>query len=170
MAVTTSLDQDQRQTQEMHASGTWRKSKNNFLPCRNLLFLHAITRCDTTSLLYGVGKATALSQIWEFENVLNFKEQANIFSYHLAVSDVVPTGEKALVSLFGRKLEVGLNNIRYQCYFGKTCKQDVSYRPAESAPNSSCCSISQPACLPTGKAVAWRRCWHVDGKLVVESH
>ena len=126
---------------------------------RNLLFLHAITRCDT-SLFYGVGKATALKK---FENVLNFKEQANVFSYHnSAVSDVVTTGEKALVSLFGGKPGVGLNNLRYQRYFGKTCKQDFSYWPTESAPNSSCCSISQPARLPTGKAVAWRRCWHVD--------
>ena len=91
---------------------------------RNLLFLHAITRCDT-SLFYGVGKATALKK---FENVLNFKEQANVFSYHnSAVSDVVTTDEKALVSLFGGKPGVGLNNLRYQRYFGKICKQDVSY-------------------------------------------
>ena len=64
--------------------------------CRNLLFLHAITRCDTTSCLYGVGKATVQKK---FENVLGFKEQANVLSCHSAVSDVA--GEKALVSLFG---------------------------------------------------------------------
>ena len=92
-----------------------------------LLFLHAITRCDTTSILYGVGKATVLKK---FENVFNFKKQANVFSYHSAVSDVVSIG---------------------------------------SAPNSSCCLISQPVRLPTGKAVAWRKCWHVNGKLAVES-
>ena len=76
-----------------------------------LLFLHAITRCDTTSILYGVGKATALKK---FGNVFNFKEQANVFSYHSAVSDVVAIGEKALVSLFGGKPGVGLNNLRFQ--------------------------------------------------------
>ena len=135
---------------------------------RDLLFLHAITRCDT-SLLHGVGKATALKK---FENVLNFKEQANVFSYHSAVFDVATstTGEKALVSLFGGKPRVGLNNLRYHRYFGKTYKQDVSYSPTASAPNSSCCSISQPVRLPTGKAAAWRRCWHVNEKLAVESH
>ena len=75
-----------------------------------LLFLHAITRCDTTSILYGVGKTTALKK---FENVFNFKEQANVFSYNSAFSDVVTIGEKALVSPFGSKPEVGLNNLRY---------------------------------------------------------
>ena len=78
--------------------------------CRNLLFLHAITGCDTTSRLYGVGKATALKK---FENVLHFKEQANVYSCHSAVSDVVTAGEKALVSLFGGKPVVGLNTLRH---------------------------------------------------------
>ena len=64
--------------------------------CRNLLYLHAITGCDTTSRLYGVGKATALKK---FENVLHFKEQAYAFSCHSAVSDVVTAGEKATVIL-----------------------------------------------------------------------
>ena len=41
--------------------------------CRNLLFLHAITGCDTASRFYGVGKATVLKKL---ENVLSFKEQA----------------------------------------------------------------------------------------------
>ena len=76
-----------------------------------LLHLHAITRCDTTSILYEAGKATALKK---FENVFNFKEQANDFSYHSAVSDVVTIGEKALVSLFGGNPGVGLNIFRYQ--------------------------------------------------------
>ena len=66
--------------------------------CKNLLFLHAITGCDTTSRLYGVGKAIVQKK---FENVLSFKEQANVFSCHIAVSDIVTAGEKALVSLFG---------------------------------------------------------------------
>jgi len=60
--------------------------------CRNLLFLHAINGCDTTSRLYGVGKETAFKR---FENALHFKEQANVISCHSAVSDVFNRGEKA---------------------------------------------------------------------------
>ena len=80
--------------------------------CRNLLFLHAITGCDTASRLYGVGNPTVLKKL---ENVLSFKEQANVFSCHSAVSDVVTAGEKALVSLFdGEKLASKAPHIKPQ--------------------------------------------------------
>lgn len=79
--------------------------------CRNLLFLHFINGCDTTSRLYAVGKETAFKR---FENALHFKEQANVISCHSAVSDVVNRGEKAPVSLFCGEAGVGLNALRYQ--------------------------------------------------------
>ena len=102
--------------------------------CRNLLFLHAITGYDTTSRLYGVGKATALKK---FENVLHFKEQANIFSCHCAVSDVVTAGEKALVSLFGGKPGVGLNALRYQRYFEKLASKTSHIEPQNLPPTAA---------------------------------
>ena len=102
--------------------------------CRNLLFLHAITGCDTTSRLYGVGKATALKK---FENVLHFKEQANIFSSHSAVSDVVTAGEKALVSLLGGKPGVGLNALQYQRYFEKLASKTSHIEPQNLPPTAA---------------------------------
>ena len=104
--------------------------------CRNLLFLPAITGCDTTSRLYGVGKATALKKC---ENVLHFKEQANVFSCHSAVSDVVTAGEKALVSLFGGKLGVGLNALRsrYQRYFEKLASKTSHIEPQNLPPTAA---------------------------------
>ena len=99
--------------------------------CRNLLFLHAITGCDTTSRLYRVGKATALKK---FENVLHLKEQANVFSCHSAVSDVVTAGEKALVSLFRGKPGVGLNALRYQRYFEKLASETSHIEPQNLLP------------------------------------
>ena len=101
---------------------------------RNLLFLHAITGCDTTSRLYGVGKATALKK---FENVLHFKEQANVFSCHSAVSDVVSAGEKALVSLFGGKPGVGLNALRHQRYFEKLPSKTSHIEPQNLPPTAA---------------------------------
>ena len=92
--------------------------------CRNLLFRHAITVRDTTSRLYGDGKTIALKK---FQNALHFKQEANVFSCHSAVSDVVTAGEKALVSRFGGKPGLGLNALRYQRYFEKFCKRDVLY-------------------------------------------
>ena len=98
--------------------------------CRSLLFLHAITGCDTTSRLYGVGKATALKK---FENAL----QANVFSCHSAVSDVVTAGEKALVSLFGGKTGVGLNALRYQRYFEKLASKTSHFEPQNLPPTAA---------------------------------
>ena len=102
--------------------------------CRNLLFLHAITGCDTTSRLYGVGKATALKKS---ENVLHFKEQANVFSCHSTVSDVVTAGEKALVSLFGGKPGIGLNALRYQRYFEKLASKTSHIEPQNLPPTAA---------------------------------
>ena len=102
--------------------------------CRSLLFLHAITGCDTTSRLYGVGKATVLKK---FENALQFKEQANVFSCHSAVSDVVTAGEKALVSLFGGKPGLGLNALRYQRYFEKLASKTSHIEPQNLPPTAA---------------------------------
>lgn len=110
--------------------------------CRNLLFLHAMTSCDTTSRLYQVGKATALKK---FENVHCFREQANTFSCHSAVSDVVAAGEKAL---FGGKPRVGLDSLRYQRYFEKLAAKTSHIRQPQNLPqvqqwpdSTACASI-----------------------------
>ncbi len=76
--------------------------------CRNLLFLHAITGCDTTSRLYGVGKATALKKL---KNAHYLMEQAKVFGCRSTVSDIVTAGEKALVILFGGKPGISLNKM-----------------------------------------------------------
>jgi len=102
--------------------------------CRNLLFLHAMTGCDTTLHLYGVGKATALKK---FENVPCFREQANTFSCHSAVSDVVAASEKALVALFGGKPGVGLDSLRYQQYFEKLATKTSHIQPQNLPPSAA---------------------------------
>ena len=165
MAITTSLDQDQRQTREMCASGIWRKSKNSWarkFPEISFFFTPSPDATHHSSM------KLARQQAWR--NLRMYFTSKNKLTSSAIILRFPTAGEKALVSLFGGKPGVGLNNLRYQRYFGKTCKQDVSYWPTESAPNSSCCSISQPARLPAGKAVTWRRCWHIHGKLAVESH
>ena len=98
--------------------------------CRNLLFLHAMTGCDTTLRLYGVGKATALKK---FENV----EQAKLFSCHLAVSDIVSAGEKALMALFSGKPGVGLDLLRYQRYFEKLATKTSHIQPQNLPPTAA---------------------------------
>ena len=101
--------------------------------CTNLLFLHAITGCDTTSRLYGVGKATALKK---FENVPYLGEQANVFSCHSPVSDILTAGEKALVLFFGGKPGVGLDALRYQRYFENLARKTSHIEPQNLPPTA----------------------------------
>ena len=102
--------------------------------CTNLLFLHAITGCDTTSRLYGVGKATALKK---FENVPYFREQANVFNCHSPISDILTAGEKALVSFFGGKPGVGLDLLRYQRYLKKLATKTPHIQPQNLPPTAA---------------------------------
>ena len=75
--------------------------------CRNLLFLHATTGCDTTSRIYRVGKATVLKK---FENVLSFKEQCLQLSFCCF-----------------RRCHCRWKSTCLIFWWWKTCKQDASY-------------------------------------------
>ena len=48
--------------------------------CSNILFLHAVLGCDTTSHLYGIGKGTSLKK---FKSSRHFREQAKVFATEL---------------------------------------------------------------------------------------
>ena len=75
--------------------------------CRNLLFLHATTGCDTTSRPNRVGKATVLKK---FENVLSFKEQC-----------------PQLPFCCFRRCHCRWKSTCLIFWWWKTCKQDASY-------------------------------------------
>ena len=61
--------------------------------CHDLLFLHAILGCDTTSRVHGIGKAAALNK---YANSLHFREQAEVFNSPSTIHDIVVAGENAL--------------------------------------------------------------------------
>ncbi|CAC5392563.1 unnamed protein product [Mytilus coruscus] len=64
-----------------------------------LPFIHAITGCDTTSRLYGIGKNAGLKRLRE--NVI-FRELASVFLNQDATSDgIIESGQAALVMLYG---------------------------------------------------------------------
>ena len=127
-----------------------------------------MTGCDTTSRRYGVGKATGLKK---FENIRCFSEQANTFSCHSAVSDVVASGEKALVALFGGKPgRVWSWLCLVWTVLWETCNKDTCYTATESPPNCSSGPIPQPACLSTSKTVAGEGCRNVDRGVGMESN
>ncbi len=85
--------------------------------CSNILFLHAILGCDTTSHLYGIGKGTALRK---FKSSLSFQEQAREFSTEPATCEkVCIAGEQALVILYGGSVGESLDSLRYKRFCEK---------------------------------------------------
>ena len=76
--------------------------------CKNILFLHAVLGCDTTSQLYGIGKGTSLKK---FKTSQHFQEQATMFDTESdSPEEIFAAGEQALVALYNGKL--GENWIR----------------------------------------------------------
>ena len=66
--------------------------------CNNILFLHAVLGCDTTSQLYGIGKGTSLKK---FKSSKRFQEQAKVFAVESAtLKDISAAGERVLVNLY----------------------------------------------------------------------
>ena len=66
--------------------------------CNNILFIHAIFGCDTTSRLYGLGKGLSLKR---FTSSALFRDKAEQFCKKDATfDDVIDAGEAALVCLY----------------------------------------------------------------------
>ena len=67
--------------------------------CNNILFLHAISGCDTKSPPFGIGKSAPLKK---FCDSSYYREQARKFdAVDTCADDVVKAGENALVSMYG---------------------------------------------------------------------
>ena len=78
----------------MHISGESPKV------CDNLLFIHAILGCDSTSCLFGLGKGLAMKKV---KTDSDFLKQAKVFSQskeRVGKGIIIAAGEKALVSLY----------------------------------------------------------------------
>ena len=90
------------------------KEKQGQDVCNNLLFIHAILGCDTTSHIHGIGKGASLKT---FLLDHHFRNQAQVFnSTSASKKDAVAAGEKALVCLFNGKADKGMDSLRYRRY------------------------------------------------------
>ena len=106
---------------------TFRSTVDNILhDFHDLLFLHAILGCDTTSRVHGIGKAAALKK---YANSLHFREQAKVFNSPSAVDDIVVAGGNAPVSLYGGKPGEKLDGMRYQRYCEKLATNSSQIQP-----------------------------------------
>lgn len=101
----------------------------------NILFLHAILGCDTTSRIFGIGKAVALTLMKEDSN---FREQAEVFYNSNSTKDaVVQAGEKALVCIFNGSGDDTLNAVRLRKFQILVARSKTSVHPQKLPPTSA---------------------------------
>ena len=104
--------------------------------CRDLLFVHAMLGCDTTSRLFGFGKAVGLKLIQTNET---FIEQAKVFNRSgCTQSEVAAAGEKAILCLYKTTAKIDdLNELRHQRFLElvKTSKKEI--QPKSLPPTSA---------------------------------
>ena len=103
--------------------------------CNNILFIHAILGCDTTSRLDGVGKGTFLSK---FKASSMFREQAKVFhSNSASTHDVIDAGEKALVLVYNGMSTDTLDSLRHKRFCEKVASKTSHVKPQSLPPTSA---------------------------------
>ena len=93
------------------------KKSLGLLVCTNILFIHSIARCDTTSALFGIGKS---QQLTLFKDSVIFREQAKVFDGKFSSKEeIIVSGERALVTIYKRHHQEELNALRFNKFFRK---------------------------------------------------
>ena len=113
--------------------------------CSQLLFIHAMTGCDTTSRIFGVGKKSAFQKLVKGDPVL--QSCANAFTIPNQTTQIIEDlGCQMMSFLFGGKHAHSLDTMRYNIL----CKKVVSSSsfvtperlpPTESATKLHCCRV-----------------------------
>ncbi len=103
--------------------------------CQNVLFLHAVLGCNTTSRLFGIGKGLAVKK---FMNDPIFIKQAEQFNQtDQTPESIVTASEKAIVSLYGGSKTDGLDSLHYKCFCDKVSKSTMPVEPHSLPPTSA---------------------------------
>ena len=103
--------------------------------CRFLLFSHAITGCDTTSRMFGVGKNVPLKKLKRSNSL---SHAAEVFLDEAAtVEDVVSAGEKAIVCLYNGSSDDTLDSLRHAKFCERAAKSPTSVKVHKLPPTSA---------------------------------
>ena len=101
----------------------------------NILFIHALLGCDTTSGVYGLGKKVAIAKM---KTSTLFQEQAQIFMNDGATQDdIAQAGEKAMVCLYKGNPGQSINDLRLQRFAAKTSSSMVPVQSSSLPPTSA---------------------------------
>lgn len=103
--------------------------------CDNILFIHSILGCDTTSRPFGIGKKTALVKI---RKDVSFLEQAKVFMRSDSTKeDVIKAGEAALVSVYNGGICEPINDLRIRRFYDKTTSSTAAVQPHTLPPTAA---------------------------------
>ncbi|XP_013394769.1 uncharacterized protein LOC106162148 [Lingula anatina] len=102
--------------------------------CNNILFIHSILGCDTTSFPYGIGKRVSLMRM----RSPFFKQQAIAFASDNSCQErIIEAGEQALVSLYGGEEGEAINGLRLRRFCEKTYRKTTPVHPQVLPPTSN---------------------------------
>jgi len=108
--------------------------------CDNILFLHAILGCDTTSRPYGIGKGASLVQ---FRKDAAFRNCADVFNRNpgsVSKEEITAAGETAVMYLYCAKDHAGgLNRLRKITFLDKVASNQVYIKPECLPPTGDAC-------------------------------
>ena len=103
--------------------------------CKNILFLHAVLGCDTTSRLHGIGKGNSIKK---FRVSKYFSEQVISFgSPSATISGIIAAGENILVTFYNGKVGETLNSLRYKKFCEKVASSSTHVEPQTLPPTSA---------------------------------
>ena len=108
---------------------------------KQILVIHAMSGCDTTSSLFGIGKGRVWHRLKESYNLSGIINDPN--SFHDSVFEAVI---KMMALLYGRNSNQSLNRLRYTTFMDMASSGSVAPCPERLPPtenalnNRFCCS------------------------------
>ena len=109
--------------------------------CQNLPVIHALTGCDSTSQMFGIGKGSAFKR-YRYDKQLRTKSE--VFQSPCSSNEeIAVAGESILVNLSGGLQSEGLDQLRYRKFTNKvmcssTCVKVQSLPPTSAAAKFHC--------------------------------
>ena len=144
------------------------KEKLGTYICKNILFLHALLGSDTTSRIYGFGKAALMKKI---KSNITLKQSAMVFdTIESSAVDIATAGEKVMCILYNASSEESLNTLRYKRFVKKLLlvwpmsSLIISCLPLQHQNSIACACFTRFA---IGKAITYHQMSGVGSKLKV---
>jgi hypothetical protein len=109
------------------------------LVCRCILVIHAISGCDTTSALFGIGKRSAYRKLKSMPKIVELTEiLSNAKSLDKQVS---AAGQQMVLCLYGASNGETLNALRHRLYMHFTVTRSTIVKPEKLPPTEHSCDL-----------------------------